>query len=71
VVGRLFEDHDRFGTDTIELHRVGAGLGLEALLEGFHVGYFSISATRLDFAVSVKSWPVMPIGPMISCRLGE
>lgn len=34
-------------------------------------GISRISPTRLDFAVSVKSWPVMPMRPKSSCRLGE
>src|SRR5262245_11694975 len=39
VVRRLLKKHEGLGADTVELHRVGPGLGLEDLLEGSHVGY--------------------------------
>jgi hypothetical protein len=50
VAGRLFEDHDRFGTDTIELHLVGPGTRV-ALWDRFSLAIGSLAGQeRVHFS---------------------
>ena len=71
MVGCLVEYQERFGTDAIRPHGFGRLFGLHELLEGFHVGHFYDQPYTVGVRGISESWPVIPMDPKNSCRLGE